>query len=256
MAGRPLSGVPNNFASEGTGSLNNIPLLDQNFTQLVAFNNDSAIGYVNYANDTGVANSYVITLASAPSAYIIGMTIVFNPVNSNTGASVINVNTLGSVAIVGPGGAALFGGEISAGSIVTAVFNGTSFVIVGACALSANVSTTSQVLGLGCAGYTSIVVQSVWTGSPPGMTLLLNNVAEGVPIFIEVINNTGNALIFAIQATNATGAAISNIVALQSGQATGASNVNMSTTGTVISSGLGMCFWGSAVTSGAIILAR
>src|SRR5271156_2729519 len=116
MAGRPLSAVPNIFASEGAGTPNNVPLLDADFSTLVSFNNDSAIGYNNYAVDTGTANNYVVTLTAAPSAYLPGMTLTMLPSNANTGSSVINVNSLGSVAILHSDATALTGGEINLNS--------------------------------------------------------------------------------------------------------------------------------------------
>ena len=89
MAGRPFT-YPITFGTAvGTEPMS---ALDTQFAAVGSIVNDSAIGYNNYASDTGSANNYVLTLASAPSAYLAGMTVAFLPGNSNTGPSTINVN--------------------------------------------------------------------------------------------------------------------------------------------------------------------
>ena len=55
-------------------------------------------GYT-FVQDTGSADNYALTLSPAPLAYTDGQLFWFVPQNSNTGASVINVNGLGNVAI-------------------------------------------------------------------------------------------------------------------------------------------------------------
>jgi hypothetical protein len=89
--------------------------------------NDSAAGFSNYATDTGSVNSYVLTLTPPPVAYEAGMLVTFNPANTNTGASVININALGAVSIVTNSGAAISGSSIVAGSATTLIYDGTSF---------------------------------------------------------------------------------------------------------------------------------
>jgi hypothetical protein len=205
MAGRPLSGVPNNFASEGTGTLNNIPLLDANFSQLVSFNNDSAIGYVNYANDTGVTNSYVVTLAAAPSAYLIGMTVSFLPSSSNTGASVINVNSLGSVSILTSHGDALSAGMINSGCIAFMIFNGTGFVLApspSAFGFSTSVNLTANTI-FNCSGALSV---AAYLGiSANGVTATFTNASVGTQLTILVSNNLASGSVLNLQIFTANG---------------------------------------------------
>lgn len=131
MSGRPYGPVPTIFASQGTGvGYNNIPQLDADLAFLLNSFNDSAAGWVNYIADTGATNAYVATLTPAPSAYVAGMTLAFVPTNSNTGASTINVNSLGSVAIVSQGGVALGAGQLIAGAVTFLVYDGTRFRII------------------------------------------------------------------------------------------------------------------------------
>ncbi len=81
---------------------------------------------VAYAADTGSANAYAINPSPALTQYITGMPFTFSAANANTGASTLNINGLGTKAIVLPNGAALAGGEIVAGQMVTVIYDGTS----------------------------------------------------------------------------------------------------------------------------------
>jgi hypothetical protein len=84
-------------------------------------------GGLMFANDTGAANAYVVTLAVAPAAYTSGMMVSFKASNANTGASTINVNGLGIKTLYRSTGAACLSGDIALNQVVTAVYNGTSF---------------------------------------------------------------------------------------------------------------------------------
>jgi hypothetical protein len=254
MAGRPAAAVPNIFATEGTGTLNNIPLLDADFAFNVSQNNDSAIGYNNYALDTGVANAYVIALASPASAYVTGMTLTWIPLNTNTAASVINIGALGSVSIVNPAGQALKGGEIIANSALITVFDGTSMRIVGPCALTQFFASTTQVVTVNCAGYNTIGLQINWTGAPAGMTLSLINLQEGAQLNFVIFNGTSAGKTFGMSATDAAGMAYTVIDTIGSGVVGGSTIVSLVSTGVFINSGLGMFFTGNVVSSGVMWL--
>lgn len=85
-----------------------------------------------YAADTGSTDAYAITLASAPTAYTAGMVVHFKANTANTGACTLNVNGLGAVAIKKLGGTKdLSDDEIKAGQIVTVVYDGTNFQMIG-----------------------------------------------------------------------------------------------------------------------------
>lgn len=83
-----------------------------------------------YAADTGSANSYIVTLATAPAAYVAGLTIRFKAANTNTGASGINVNVLGSKNIIRGNGGALQPNDILAGAIIELTYDGTNFQLL------------------------------------------------------------------------------------------------------------------------------
>ena len=85
---------------------------------------------------TGVAsgtNTYAVTFAVVPASYaaIQGIPLLVQFANGNTGASTLNVNSLGPVALVKNSNLALSGGDIPAGSYVTLTYDGTNIQIIG-----------------------------------------------------------------------------------------------------------------------------
>ena len=86
-----------------------------------------------YAADTGSANAYAATLSPTPSTYADGMGVVVKIANANTGASTINVNSLGAKTIKNPDGTDLTSGDLAAGGIYSFKYNATTgnFILVG-----------------------------------------------------------------------------------------------------------------------------
>lgn len=80
-----------------------------------------------YAADAQASDSYAITLASAPAAYAAGQTFRFKANTANTGASSLNVNSLGAKTIKKNHDQDTATGDIEAGSIVTVAYDGTNF---------------------------------------------------------------------------------------------------------------------------------
>lgn len=71
-----------------------------------------------YYVDSGAADAYVLStsiLIQNPTAYYDGMEVFFKPDNDNTGASTVNVATIGAVDIVRQDGTALAAGDLLAG---------------------------------------------------------------------------------------------------------------------------------------------
>lgn len=86
-----------------------------------------------YVADTGAANAYVIAPSPAIVAYAVGQVFSFTATHTNTGASTINVNALGTKNLfkVQNGSlAALVGGEILVNQIVQVEYDGTQFQVV------------------------------------------------------------------------------------------------------------------------------
>ena len=230
-----------------------VTTLSDNFNFLNNQINDSGIGLTSYAVDTGTANNLIVTLASAPLAYEAGMLVCTKPAFTNTGASVINVNSLGNVPIVNPANLPLNNGEITVSSLLTLVYDGTLFRIMGPCALVANPSAyTTQFQTINCAGYNSVNVIALWTAGT-GMSMALQNLQLGAHIELQVINQTGATKTVAMQnCTNATGGAL-GVTALQSGVGGGSGNINMVSTGLALSNGEAYFFSGCVINSATLI---
>jgi hypothetical protein len=82
-------------------------------------------GRLTYAVDGESTDTYVITLSTAPTEYVDGMSIYFKANTANTGACSLNVNGLGAKAIKklhdqDPGN-----NHIEAGSIVHVIYDAT-----------------------------------------------------------------------------------------------------------------------------------
>lgn len=75
----------------------------------------------------GTANAQTLSLTPAITAYVAGQTFQFIPGNANTGATTININGVGAVAITKYGTAALAGGELTPGVVTTLKYDGTEF---------------------------------------------------------------------------------------------------------------------------------
>ena len=83
-----------------------------------------------YADDTGSANAYAVTLAPAITSYVKGLRLISKIANTNTAASTLNVNALGTKAIQRPNGDALVGNELVTGQMAEFVYDGTQFRLV------------------------------------------------------------------------------------------------------------------------------
>ena len=76
------------------------------------------------------SNTIVATTPVIISAYANGQTYRFTAASANTGATTININGLGAVAITKSGSTALSSGDIVAGSVVQITYSGTGFQLI------------------------------------------------------------------------------------------------------------------------------
>jgi hypothetical protein len=93
---------------------------------------DSQSGKWIYAADSGAVNALVVTLAPVPPAYAAGMTLRIKAVNSNTGATTLNVNGLGAKSVVRRDGSALLDSDIIFGAVQDYIYDGTNFQLASA----------------------------------------------------------------------------------------------------------------------------
>lgn len=96
---------------------------------------------------TGSADTYLATLAPAPTAYSAGLTVRCQFNIANTGASTINVNSLGVKDIKRQDGSALISGDLVTSGVYILVYDGTNFVLVTSNAINVVEDTTPQLGG-------------------------------------------------------------------------------------------------------------
>lgn len=82
--------------------------------------------------DGGAVNTYTITPSpTALVAYGTRMIAVFSPTITNTGTATLNISGLGAKSIFSVSGAPLAAGELAAGCVYLAVYDGTQFRMAG-----------------------------------------------------------------------------------------------------------------------------
>lgn len=79
-------------------------------------------GTARFAVDTGAADAYLITVPSTVT-YTDGLQVTLTAVNVNTGASTIDVNSLGAKAIINTDGTAMVAGSIPANSKLNLIYD-------------------------------------------------------------------------------------------------------------------------------------
>jgi hypothetical protein len=214
MAGRPGT-LPWDFSTFSGNEP--VTTLSDNFSFLNNQINDSGIGFVSYTIDTGTTNNLILTLLSPPTAYQQGMAIALKPANTNTGACVINVNSLGNVSIVGPANKALTGGEISISALLFLIFDGTRFRICGPCPFARALFSQSSSQTIGLAGNTSASIVTQWTSGGTSFNVNLTNVSYGIPLYMVFLNNTGATVSLGMTITDPANTAMTSIVLLAAG---------------------------------------
>jgi hypothetical protein len=105
--------------------------LDANFAALkAALGSTNTFG--NYLVDTGSANVYIVSLPAGVTAVLAaGLAIQFLAATTNTGASTLNAYGTGTVPITNFDGSAIAAGTIRAGAVVSVVYDGVQYKLVG-----------------------------------------------------------------------------------------------------------------------------
>lgn len=80
--------------------------------------------------DGGTANAYTLTPARALPAYGLRMEVVFSPTASSTGASTLSISGLPATPLVTVAGDPIRNGDLVAGRVYRAVYDGTQFRLV------------------------------------------------------------------------------------------------------------------------------
>lgn len=144
---------------------NNVQL-GPTWDQLAGINDPTAIQLTFYGGtDSGSANAYILTFAPGPASYANGVVIYWVPNNTNTGASTINVNSLGTIAIQNPDGSALLPSQLVAGQIASIAIQGGVAVLVSSGNTPANFSGTFTANLTGMTASTTGTMNYTRTGS-------------------------------------------------------------------------------------------
>lgn len=167
-----------------------IPLsqLDTNFGQFVTVVNDAAT-YSNYFADTGLVNAMVVTISSPQTfAYTAGVSLDVKVGVTNTGATTINVNGLGTKNVTTASLLSLSAGILLANGIATLKYDGTQFQLQaiqnsGYLGLPLSSNTTLALLDRGKsiqATSTITVPNAVFSGGD--VVLVYNNTAAPITL--------------------------------------------------------------------------
>lgn len=89
-----------------------------------------ASGLMNGSDDTGTSNAYATNMHIAPLGYSKYLTVTMKIGNTNTGASVLNVNSLGNKPIKNTDGTDIAPNQLIAGALVCFQYDGTNFQVV------------------------------------------------------------------------------------------------------------------------------
>ena len=125
-------------------------ILDANVTP--AKLSESVLGSVpQYATGALSAGVYAVTLSPAPTAYTAGMVVRFKADLVNTGATDLNVNSLGAKNLFTLDGKELLAGQIPAGALIEATYDGTQFQ----CNLRSRFASTEYTIATGAIADTA-----------------------------------------------------------------------------------------------------
>jgi hypothetical protein len=160
-------------------------------TELImrTFGKDLSDSFLNNVSDyqrlTTATGTDTYAVTGGITAYAAGFTIVVKFTNGNTGASTLNVNSLGAKSIVKNGATALASGDIAANQILILTYDGTNFQVVGGVLLMVGSITmnTNRMLGRTTAGSGSteeIQVQN-------GLTLSSGSLAIGGAVSSNIL---------------------------------------------------------------------
>lgn len=139
-----------------------------------------------FPTSTGSSNAYVVTYSPVPSALVTGQHYPFIANFQNTGASTLNVNSLGAKAIKKYGGTVLASADIVNGAAVDTIYDGTNLQMISQLGNSASGTVTSIATNNGITGGTITASGTIGLASIANNNLLGNFTgSSGVPVAID-----------------------------------------------------------------------
>lgn len=129
--------------------------------------------------DGGLVNAYTLTPANALPSYGTKMAAVFSPVVTNTGAATLNISGLGAKVVRRVDGSDVAAGDLVAGVIYIAIYNGSEFRLLSITKnetyqLAFQAALPAQPGGPSQYFLTSINGIAAWVLPPAGHLLYLN----------------------------------------------------------------------------------
>lgn len=137
-----------------------------------------------YAEDAGSTDAYAVTMVPAPPAYSKGMKLVFKANTTNKGASTINVNGLGAVAIKKNVNVDIEDGDIKAGQLIEVVYDGTNFQMIST---TSDEGVTTLVDAASVNVDSSISRNFFWALGAANRALTATNLKNGRSIYLETL---------------------------------------------------------------------
>lgn len=123
----------------------------------------------------GPADAITLTLPSTLASYTAGLRISFKVGTTNTGATTVNVDSVGAKSIKRPNGDALVAGDLISGAMVDIRYDGTNFQLVGysgadisAAAASATAAASSATAAASSASAASTSASSAASSASAG----------------------------------------------------------------------------------------
>lgn len=143
MSNKPLA---NPIAFTGQSPPWSLTQLDANFTTIQATINDT-LTYSNYFVDqSGVANSIIISIPNTITVALTAGTVLFVKVaNTVTGATTLTINALVAQAVVNPDGSAMSLNQLLSGAIAIFAYDGTRFQFVGVASSAPSPRTAAEI---------------------------------------------------------------------------------------------------------------
>jgi hypothetical protein len=162
--------------------------------------------------DSGAADAYVLTEAGpgvTPTAYVTNMMITFQPANANTGASTVNVSSLGSRNLYDESGNALAASFLETSAFYTFIY------------VSSNFRFFSK-SGLVDTGY---LASGAVTSAKMGTGAAVGNIVDGTLSLAKIEDGTANELMAFDSSGNAT-SVVNPMRLLASGDLTATTNLD------------------------------
>jgi microcystin-dependent protein len=145
-------------------------------------------GQLLYAVDTGAVNAMVASVAPSPNGLVPGMTVHIKAAATNTGATTLSLNGLGTATVHRANGAALSAGDINGGMVVELIWDGAYWQIANYFGFtSSTTNNNTYTLSIPYAADSG-VANSIVAAPSPALTAL----SAGQEIIVKLANtNTG-----------------------------------------------------------------